>query len=137
MTILTNPREGVMGAGRTMVEILYDHMDRSEHIIDLPAFSLEWHLGDQRLGDGCKDQVLTIENFEIHRGANRWPVIRHFVATVIRGRYPMPRTPIAYLHFREPGLGLHSLLRDMHFNPYHLGDRLDFWHVVDGQGELL
>ena len=137
MTIITDPRQSVMGAARIMVDLLYDHMDRRVDTIDLPAFTLTWHYGDQRLGDGCKDQVLTIESFEIHRGANKWPVVRSFVATIIRGRYPLPRIPIAYLHFREPGLGFQSLLRDMHFQPYHLGERLDFWHVVDGQGELL
>ncbi|MBY3231832.1 hypothetical protein [Rhizobium laguerreae] len=137
MTIITDPKEGVMGAARAMVEILYDHMDRGAGRIDLPAFTLTWRLGEHRLGDSCKGQVLTIEDFAIHRGANRWTIARMFAATIIRGRYPMPRIPIAFLHYQAPKLALVDCLKALHFQPYRIGDRLDFWHVVDGQGELL
>jgi hypothetical protein len=136
MITITNTRDGVMTTARTMVEILYDHMDRDQHTIDLPAFGLTWRLGDHRLGDSCKDEVLTIRDFQIRRANAKRAVAAHFVRTIIRGK-PIPRQKIAYLHFWTPPFNLKGVLMGQHFNPYRIGGREDFWHVVDGQGELL
>ncbi|MBX4919996.1 hypothetical protein HJA76_09775 [Rhizobium bangladeshense] len=80
--------------------------------------------------------MLTVEDFAIYRGASRWTLARMFAATIIRGRFPMPRIPIAFLHYQAPKLALGDCLK-LHFKPYRIGEPLDYWHVVDGQGELL
>ncbi|NKL08399.1 hypothetical protein GFL39_26375 [Rhizobium leguminosarum bv. viciae] len=137
MTIMTDAKDGVMGTARTMVDILYDHMDRGVQTIDTPTFGLRWHLGEQRLGDGCKDQVLTLTHYDLRRAQSKRAVTAHFIATIIRGRYPMPRKPLSFLHFKAPPFNVRGVLMQLHFNPYQIGSRLDYWHVVDGQGELL
>ncbi len=120
-----------------MVDILYDHMDRGVHTIDTPTFGLEWQLSEQRLGDSCKNKVLTLSKYDLRRAQSKRAVTVHFIAGIIRGRYPMPRTAIDYLHFKAPPFNLKGVLMQLHFNPYQIGQRLDYWHVVDRQGELL
>lgn len=137
MSATANPREGVMGTARGMVDILYDHMDAGRRTIDNPTFGLEWQLGPQRLSNGCEDQVLTIKNYDLRRANSKRAVTAHFVTTIIRGRWPMPRIPFAFLHFYAPPFNLKGVLIAKHFHPYRIGSREDYWHVVDGQGELL
>lgn len=137
MTIIINTKDSVMGTARAMVDILYDHMDRGARTVDTPTFSLEWQLGEQRLGDSCKDQVLTFRNFDLRRAHAKRAVTGHFIATIIRGRFPMPRVLISYLHFKAPPFNMCGVLMQLHFQPYQIAQRLDYWHVVDGQGQLL
>lgn len=137
MTIITNTREGVMSTARGMVDILYDHMDAGRRTIDNPTFGLTWQLGAMRLSNGCEDDVLTIQGYDLRRANSKRAVTSRFVSTIIRGQYPMPRKKFAFLHFWAPPFNLKGVLMAQHFHPYRIGSREDYWHVVDGQGELL
>jgi hypothetical protein len=120
-----------------MVEIIYDHMDAGRQKIDNPTFGLTWQFGSMRLSNGCEDNVLTIRDYDLRRANSKRAVTAHFVRTILRGAHPMPRIPFAFLHFWAPPFNLKGVLIQHHFHSYRIGSREDYWHVVDGQGELL
>ncbi len=137
MDVINKISDGAMSAAAGMVDILYDHMDQRHQKVDNPTFGLTWHLGAMRLSNGCEDDVLTIEGFELRRANNKKAITAAFITTIIRGRFPLPRHKIAFLHFWAPHPELKEALRAQHFHPYRIGSREDYWHVVDGQGDLL
>jgi hypothetical protein len=126
--------------GRFMAQLFVGAIDRNHDrgsaTVVNGAFVIHWRYGEHRLGDSCKDHVLTITHCEITRGYNRPRCLYWFILHFLQSN-PAPRIPIAFLHFESPAEELIRALRNHHFNPYRIGDRLDFWHQVTGQKELL
>lgn len=93
-------------------------------------------LHDQRrLGDTVCDNVLSVEAIEVAEPFRGQGLVTTMIAMLLEGE-PAPRIPLRFLHFKDCGPGLSSLLSRLHFHRYLIGGSVDWWRPVTGQKEL-
>ncbi|MBD9511591.1 hypothetical protein IB265_33075 [Ensifer sp. ENS10] len=109
---------------------------RSGHISN-SRFNLVYTFGDRRLGNAAAvPQVLTITKFWIHPDFSRQGNATEMIRIILEGD-PAPRIPIKFLHFCGCNDDMARICSRLHFHRYQIGDRLDYWHAVTGQKELI
>lgn len=104
-------------------------------IIADPDYHMAYRFGDRRLGDVCRDRVLTIQAIEIAEEIRRTGIVTEFVERLLF-QDPSPNIPLAYLHFQECGPDMSRLLERLNFHKHPVGPGQDYWHEVTGQKEL-
>ncbi|OWZ90390.1 hypothetical protein B9J07_27780 [Sinorhizobium sp. LM21] len=117
-----------------LTEMVLEALAGGSHRLRNASADIAWTFGERRLGDACRDRVLTIEHFVLHRGVSG--ALRHFALNLVCNE-PASPVKIDFIHFLAPDPYEIRVLRDIHFNRYQIGDRLDYWHAVTFQRELI
>ena len=119
---------------RHLTEMVLEALAGGSRRLQNASADIAWKFGEQRLGDACRDRVLTIEHFVLHRHVSG--ALRHFTSNLVTNEPPSP-VKIDFIHFYAPLPGEAEVLKLLHFNRYLIGERVDYWHAVTFQKDLI